>query len=692
MRMKNLLKLLLILLVVAAPGHATVTTETSRLTYTGASSTATYSYTFKIFNADDLDVIVRDTSNVDTTLTRTTHYTVTGAGTAAGGTVVLVNGGFAWQNGSGYLTTGYKITIRRKLDQTQATSITNQGAYYPSLHERAFDRLTMFSLQQQDELDRTMKVPWGDTVVDLTLPLAADRASGYLAFDSTGKPAISTSAVTGTPASTFWADLMLNTTADASLTVLGFSTFIKTLIDDTTALAARTTLGATAGVWPASLGGTGVANNDAATLTRSGSHALTLTTTGATNLTLPTSGTVATVGVALPSLGGTGVANNDAATLTRSGNHAVTLTTTGTTNLTLPTSGTLLTTSSLLPVNIIRNGGLDVWQRGVSFAGVTSTQKAADGFSFLNLQATGGVVSLLRSTDVPTVAQSGYASSYSLHVDVTTADSSIATDDLYEVIQAVEGYDYAQLYGKTGTLSFWVKSTKTGTFCVNFEPNVGGGGDSYIAEYTVNATNTWELKTISVNFNHATTPNLTNSVGLYVRWVLAAGASHQNTANSWLGAGYKATSNQVNAMDNTANDFKLAQIMFNAGPTAQAFTRSGGSIQAEIQRLQRYYEKSYDIGVDPATVTTVGAIRGHQNTAAQYHTISFKVPKRTAPTCTLYNPNNGSSAQWYDGAGPANLTMAAASDIGLNEFNTRVSAGGTDGQQFQGHWACDADI
>lgn len=110
-----------------------------------------------------------------------------------------------------------------------------------------------------------------------------------------------------------------------------------------------------------SKGGTGVANNDAATLTRSGNHPVTLTTTASTSVTLPTSGTLATTaditagnltGTIPPSKGGTGVANNDAATLTRSGNHAVTLTTTAATNVTLPTTGTLATTADITTTNI----------------------------------------------------------------------------------------------------------------------------------------------------------------------------------------------------------------------------------------------------------------------------------------------------------------------------------------------------
>ncbi len=100
------------------------------------------------------------------------------------------------------------------------------------------------------------------------------------------------------------------------------------------------------GVVPPSEGGTGVANNDASTLTWSGANAVTFTTTAPTSVTLPTSGTLyGTDSVVSPADGGTGVSNNTLATLTRVGNHALTLTTSGTTDVTLPTTGTLATLS-----------------------------------------------------------------------------------------------------------------------------------------------------------------------------------------------------------------------------------------------------------------------------------------------------------------------------------------------------------
>jgi hypothetical protein len=99
-------------------------------------------------------------------------------------------------------------------------------------------------------------------------------------------------------------------------------------------------------------GGTGVSNNNAATLTRSGNHAVTLTTTDVTSVTLPTSGTLATTaditmanltGTLVPSKGGTGVSNNNAATLTRTGDFDLNITTTAASAVTMPLSGTLAT-------------------------------------------------------------------------------------------------------------------------------------------------------------------------------------------------------------------------------------------------------------------------------------------------------------------------------------------------------------
>lgn len=136
-----------------------LSSTTSRVSYTGNGSVDTYSYTFKVFDEDDLLVTVRDTSDVQTTLTKTTDYTVTGVGATAGGTIVLVNSAQAWLDVDGDLKTGYVLVIRRKLQIKQETDIRNADSYYPEVIEDQFDSLVMIDQQQQDEIDRSVKLP-----------------------------------------------------------------------------------------------------------------------------------------------------------------------------------------------------------------------------------------------------------------------------------------------------------------------------------------------------------------------------------------------------------------------------------------------------------------------------------------------------------------------------------------------------
>lgn len=148
-----------------------LSSTTSRISYTGNGAVSTYSYTFKVFSQSDLLVTVRNTSGVETTLTIATDYTVTGVGDTGGGTIVLVNASQAWLT-AGKLTTGYVLTIRRVPSLVQTTDIRNQGDFYPESHEDTFDQLVMIDQKQQDEIDRSMKLP--ETVssadFDPTLP------------------------------------------------------------------------------------------------------------------------------------------------------------------------------------------------------------------------------------------------------------------------------------------------------------------------------------------------------------------------------------------------------------------------------------------------------------------------------------------------------------------------------------------
>lgn len=136
-----------------------LSSTTNRTQATGNDSTAVYNYGFRIRLAADLLVTVRNiATNVESVLTLTTDYTVSGIGQATG-SITLVNAGQAWMDGSGDLATGYIIVIRRVLALQQNTSIRNQSNYYASVHEDEFDTLTMMIQQLNDYIQRAVTLP-----------------------------------------------------------------------------------------------------------------------------------------------------------------------------------------------------------------------------------------------------------------------------------------------------------------------------------------------------------------------------------------------------------------------------------------------------------------------------------------------------------------------------------------------------
>jgi len=200
----------------------TISSLTNQMLYTGNGSASVFAFTFKIFDQDDLLVVVTGSDGIQTELVIATDYTVSGVNSISGGNVTLVDSGQAWLS-SGNLATGYTLSIRRVLSLTQPTDLRNQGPYYPETVENQLDRAVMIAQQQQAELDKSMRAPETDaTNLDLTLPSSEERASKFLAFDSSGEPIASSG------------------TTDGSVPV---SSFMETVLDDTTAAAARTTLG-----------------------------------------------------------------------------------------------------------------------------------------------------------------------------------------------------------------------------------------------------------------------------------------------------------------------------------------------------------------------------------------------------------------------------------------------------------------
>ena len=242
--------------------------------------------------------------------------------------------------------------------------------------------------------------------------------------------------------------------------------------------------------------------------------------------------------------------------------------------------------------NMIHNGGMQVAQRSSNVTGVTSTNYYTID-RWQNVQSNDGTVTLSQVMDAP--ANTGLQLSYK--VDVTTADASIAAAQYQHIQHKIEAVNLQHLmYGtanaETITLSFYVKSSKTGIYGLCCSKNDATRYD-YVAEYTINAANTWERKTITIvpdSNIKASGGAIANDtgIGLHFKWVLAAGSDRQGAANTWHASVPKdTTSNQVNFMDNTANEFFLTGCQLEIGTEATEFEHTDFS--EELRKCQRYF-------------------------------------------------------------------------------------------------------
>jgi hypothetical protein len=158
----------------------TISSTTVRNSYSGDGTTDTFTYNFKIFQDSDIQVIIRSANGTETIKTITTHYTVTDAGVAAGGTVVFTAGNIP--------TNTETVVLRRNIPQTQAIDYIANDPFPAESHEEGLDRATMAIQQIQEEVTRSLKLSKTNTMTSTEFTVgAADRANKILAFDASGE-------------------------------------------------------------------------------------------------------------------------------------------------------------------------------------------------------------------------------------------------------------------------------------------------------------------------------------------------------------------------------------------------------------------------------------------------------------------------------------------------------------------------
>ncbi len=318
--------------------------------------------------------------------------------------------------------------------------------------------------------------------------------------------------------------------------------------------------------------------------------------------------------------------------------------------------------------NLIIGGdfSLNPWQRGTSFAAIADATFSADRFAY-NKEGT-MVHTIAKTADAPTVAEAGIFTEHCLLVDCTTLDSSLAAGDFVHIQQTLEGFTWAKIARREFTICFWHKHTKTGIYCVGLRNNTVGTPDrSFVGEYTQTTTDTWERGTVVVSASpSAGTWDFREKQGVEISFALASGTTFHTTAGAWNTGNFIATSNQVNACDSTANNFKLALIQVNEGGVALDFQMR--TYAEELELCQRYFFKTFPRDVDPGQnvgVPGAAAIRATTNGAFTF-SIDYPVIMRANPTIVTFNPSAAN-------AEARNETDSTDTPAGASAFDDRVT-------------------
>jgi len=285
--------------------------------------------------------------------------------------------------------------------------------------------------------------------------------------------------------------------------------------------------------------------------------------------------------------------------------------------------------------NLIINGAFDFWQRGTSFSIGLSSLFTADRFSVISNGNLG--IGISRDTGKPTFEQAKFNLPCSLRINNMTA--SIPVAGVFNTIgQKIEGYLYQTIHGKVAVFSFWVKCTHVGNFPISFRNSANTR--SYVTSFTVNEINTWEKKVIPITMDNTIDWSLYSGIGLYADFTLCSTITHYaSQMNTWLSGMYLSHSSLNLASAFNGFNMYIAGVQLEQGTEESNFDRSGGSYINEQLLVQRYYEKSYDMDVNPGTVVTWQCGSRWVTSLTNYAQppVAFKVNKRISPTVVLYD-------------------------------------------------------
>lgn len=309
--------------------------------------------------------------------------------------------------------------------------------------------------------------------------------------------------------------------------------------------------------------------------------------------------------------------------------------------------------------NRIINGAMMIAQRAntVTVSDGSSEYYSTDRFFGIG-QSSDGAFTVAQSS----VAPAGFVNS--TLCTVTTADSSIGSSQFYLLSQKIEGLNIADLAWGTAsaspvTLSFWVRSSLTGTFGGSLRNEAVNR--SYPFSYVINAADTWEYKTITIAGDTTGTWLTNNGVGIRLAWSLGDGSSRLGTAGAWNSNNNSGATGQVNLIGTNGATFYITGVQLEKGSTPTSFEhRQYGT---ELALCQRYCIKYGGA----TTYNHVGQGNAYSTSAVQFD-IVFPVAMRTSPSATT-------SGNWVvsDGNNNTNISSFGIASSGAETSPYRYS-------------------
>ena len=356
--------------------------------------------------------------------------------------------------------------------------------------------------------------------------------------------------------------------------------------------------------------------------------------------------------------------------------------------------GEVITNSQIGRKNIVINGAMQISQRSASVTGLGAATGyfTLDRFAMIENDASAGRFTMSQSavTDLD-----GFSNA--LKIDCTTADTSIAAGEQLVIRQHIEGLNCQQLKSSSTatnafTLSFYAKPNASRAIASELRLSSGTNRQA-VKVHTIGTS--WARYTFTVAAASSTEINNDNTTGLQVNFFLHGGSTFTGgavsaTLESDTAANRAAGIGSIFA--STDNTLEITGIQIEVGSQATPFEHR--SFGEELALCQRYFEKTYAQGTDPATSTGVGGIQyrygNSATTAANYgqHHSRFAVYKRAAPTVVIFSTDGTSAHVTAEGgaSGNKNVEVTHSGEGGVSINTTEV----TDQNTF--HFTADTEL